>query len=102
VGGIYLSHLAKSTVDAQVCALVPRSRYAASEHRGTFAAKGVNLAGAKLFVCYPHPKDAVAFEKAYTEEHLPMAGPILARILGFRNAILLHSAIKRAVKRERG
>ena len=37
------------------------------------------MAGAKLFVCYPHPKDAVAFEKAYTEEHLPMAGPILAR-----------------------
>jgi hypothetical protein len=26
---------------------------------------------------------------------------ILARLLGFRNAILLHSAIKRAVKRER-
>ena len=27
---------------------------------------------------------------------------VMARILGFRNAILLHSAIKRAVKRERG
>ena len=37
------------------------------------------MAGAKLFVCYPHPKDMVAFEKAYSEEHLPMAGPILAR-----------------------
>lgn len=37
------------------------------------------MAGAKLFVCYPHPKDLVAFEKAYAEEHLPLAGPILAR-----------------------
>jgi len=37
------------------------------------------LAGAKLIVCFPHPKDAAAFEKAYTEVHLPMARPILAR-----------------------
>ena|SRR3989442_5115527 len=37
------------------------------------------MAGAKLFVCYPHPKNPVAFEKAYAEEHLPLAGPILAR-----------------------
>jgi uncharacterized protein (TIGR02118 family) len=37
------------------------------------------MAGAKIFVCYPHPKDAAVFEKAYAEEHLPMAGPILAR-----------------------
>src|SRR2546426_7391845 len=79
VGGIYLSHLVKSTAGARVCALVPRSRYAASENRGRFAARGVNLAGAKLIVCFPHPKDAAAFEKAYTEVHLPMARPILAR-----------------------
>ena len=37
------------------------------------------MAGAKIFVCYPHPKDAVVFEKAYAEEHLPLAGPILAK-----------------------
>ena len=43
------------------------------------------MAGAKLFVCYPHPKDTVAFEKAYAEEHLPLAGPILARA-GAQNA----------------
>ena len=36
------------------------------------------MAGVRLFVCYPHPTDAAVFEKAYAEEHLPMAGPILA------------------------
>ena len=36
------------------------------------------MAGAKLFVCYPHPRDARVFETAYSEEHIPMAGPILA------------------------
>ena len=36
------------------------------------------MAGAKLYVCYPHPKDIKAFEKVYSEEHLPLAGPILA------------------------
>jgi uncharacterized protein (TIGR02118 family) len=45
----------------------------------TCATKGVDMTGAKLFVCYPHPKDAAAFERAYAEEHLPLAGPILAR-----------------------
>ncbi len=45
------------------------------------------MAGAKLVVCYPHPKDTVAFEKAYAEEHLPMAGPILARA-GAQKAVL--------------
>ena len=27
----------------------------------------------KLIVAYPQPKDAVAFEKIYQEEHVPMA-----------------------------
>jgi uncharacterized protein (TIGR02118 family) len=30
------------------------------------------MAGAKLVVLYPYPKDVVAFERAYTEEHAPM------------------------------
>jgi uncharacterized protein (TIGR02118 family) len=38
------------------------------------------MAGAKLFVCYPHPKDAAAFERAYAEEHLPMAAPIFTSV----------------------
>jgi uncharacterized protein (TIGR02118 family) len=38
------------------------------------------MAGARLFVCYPHPNDAVTFEKAYAEEHIPMAAPILATV----------------------
>ena len=37
------------------------------------------MAGATLFVCYPHPKDQAVFEKAYGDEHIPMAAPILAR-----------------------
>ncbi len=45
------------------------------------------MAGAKLVVCYPHPKDSVAFEKAYSEEHIPLAGPILARA-GAQKAVL--------------
>jgi uncharacterized protein (TIGR02118 family) len=45
------------------------------------------MAGAKLIVCYPHPKDSVAFEKAYAEEHLPMAAPILAGA-GAQEAVL--------------
>jgi uncharacterized protein (TIGR02118 family) len=45
------------------------------------------MAGAKLFVCSPHPKDTVAFEKAYAEEHVPLAGPILARA-GAQKAVL--------------
>lgn len=30
------------------------------------------MAGAKLIVLYPTPKDVAAFERAYTEEHAPM------------------------------
>jgi hypothetical protein len=31
----------------------------------------------QLLVIYPPPKDPVAFERAYREEHLPYAGPRL-------------------------
>ena len=31
---------------------------------------------AKLIVIYPTPKDVAAFERAYADEHLPMAAPI--------------------------
>lgn len=30
------------------------------------------MAGAKLVVLYPNPRDADAFERAYTQEHAPM------------------------------
>jgi len=31
------------------------------------------MAGVKLIVMYPHPKDIDAFEKLYQSEHVPMA-----------------------------
>ena len=31
------------------------------------------MAGAKLMVIYPRPTDIEAFDKAYTDEHVPMA-----------------------------
>ncbi|HLX30445.1 MAG TPA: EthD family reductase [Casimicrobiaceae bacterium] len=34
------------------------------------------MAAAKLIVIYPMPKDVDAFERAYGNEHLPMAAPI--------------------------
>jgi len=33
------------------------------------------MAGAKLVVLYPAPKDAAAFERVYREEHTPMVTP---------------------------
>jgi uncharacterized protein (TIGR02118 family) len=36
------------------------------------------MAGAKVIVAYPYPKDVATFEKAYSTEHVPMAGPIFA------------------------
>lgn len=36
------------------------------------------MAGAKLTVIYPRPKDIEAFEKLYQEEHIPMAVEKLA------------------------
>lgn len=35
------------------------------------------MAGAKMIVMYPPPKDLAEFERAYSAEHLPMVGPIL-------------------------
>ena len=37
------------------------------------------MAGAKLIVMYPPPKDLDAFERAYSDEHIPMAAPIFER-----------------------
>jgi len=37
---------------------------------------------AHLLVMYPAPKDPVAFERAYREEHLPYAGPRLKGATG--------------------
>lgn len=34
------------------------------------------MAGMKLIVMYPQPKDMAAFERAYSGEHLPLVGPI--------------------------
>lgn len=34
------------------------------------------MAGIKLIVMYPPPKDLDAFERAYSNEHIPMAVPI--------------------------
>ena len=34
------------------------------------------MAGVKLIVMYPTPKDVDAFERAYASEHIPMATPI--------------------------
>src|SRR5262245_66501350 len=33
------------------------------------------MAGAKLVVLYPMPKDVAAFEQAYTQDHEPMVTP---------------------------
>jgi uncharacterized protein (TIGR02118 family) len=35
--------------------------------------KGAFMAGVKLMVMYPRPKDVDAFEKVYQAEHVPMA-----------------------------
>jgi len=37
---------------------------------------------AHLLILYPNPKDEAAFERAYREEHLPLAGPKLTGALG--------------------
>src|SRR5438874_13696423 len=33
------------------------------------------MAGAKLVVLYPSPRDVAAFERAYTQDHAPMVTP---------------------------
>jgi uncharacterized protein (TIGR02118 family) len=37
---------------------------------------------AHLLVLYPHPTNAEAFDRAYREEHLPLAGPKLTGATG--------------------
>ena len=37
---------------------------------------------AHLLILYPKPTDAAAFERAYREEHLPLAGPKLEGATG--------------------
>ena len=45
------------------------------------------MAGAKLMVMYPAPKDLAAFERAYSDEHIPMAVPVF-QAAGATKAIL--------------
>jgi conserved hypothetical protein len=45
------------------------------------------MAGAKLIVMYPPPKDLDAFERAYSNEHIPMAAPIF-QAAGATKAVL--------------
>jgi uncharacterized protein (TIGR02118 family) len=37
---------------------------------------------AHLLILYPHPSDEAVFDRAYREEHLPLAGPKLTGALG--------------------
>jgi uncharacterized protein (TIGR02118 family) len=43
--------------------------------------------GAKLIVMYPTPKDMAAFERAYNDEHIPMAAKIF-QAAGATKAVL--------------
>ncbi len=45
------------------------------------------MAGVKLMVMYPQPKDLETFENAYNNEHIPMAAPIFQRA-GATKAVL--------------
>ncbi len=45
------------------------------------------MAGAKLIVMYPPPKDLDAFEHAYSNEHIPMAAAIF-QAAGATKAVL--------------
>lgn len=43
------------------------------------------MAGAKIVVLYPRPKDVAVFEKAYLEEHMPLAAE---KLLGTSKVVL--------------
>ncbi len=43
------------------------------------------MAGTKIVVLYPQPKDVAAFEKAYLEEHMPLAAE---KLLGTSKVVL--------------
>ena len=45
------------------------------------------MPSAKLIVMYPMPKDMEAFERAYANEHIPMAAPIF-QAAGATKAVL--------------
>jgi uncharacterized protein (TIGR02118 family) len=45
----------------------------------------------QLLVIYPPPKDPVAFDRAYREEHLPYAGPRLVGATGVKTKRVLGS-----------
>ena len=45
------------------------------------------MAGAKLIVMYPAPRDMQAFERAYSDEHIPMAARIF-QAAGASKAVL--------------
>ena len=45
------------------------------------------MAGAKLILMYPAPKDLAAFERAYSGEHIPMAASIF-QAAGAARAVL--------------
>jgi uncharacterized protein (TIGR02118 family) len=45
------------------------------------------MPAAKLIVMYPTPKDVDAFERAYSEEHIPMAAPVF-QAAGATKAVL--------------
>ena len=37
------------------------------------------MAGAKIVVLYPYPQDVDTFERAYTEDHVPMVNPQMTK-----------------------
>jgi uncharacterized protein (TIGR02118 family) len=53
--------------------MIAVSRFQFTVYRFSRFTKGESvMAGAKIVVLYPYPKDVAAFERAYTEEHVPM------------------------------
>jgi uncharacterized protein (TIGR02118 family) len=70
-------HACDSYFDVKVvlnCALKTESRPCNyNSRRGKFHLQGAYMAGIKLVVLYPRPKDVDAFEKVYQDEHVPMA-----------------------------
>src|SRR5690349_9326396 len=45
--------------------------------------RGGSMAGVKMVVIYPQPKDRATFEKAYKEDHVPMAAEKLTGVTRF-------------------
>ena len=54
------------------------------------------MAGAKIVVAYPQPKDLATFEKAYKEEHVPLAAEKLAGVTKFVGTKIVGSPLGRA------